>query len=347
MYNGLTGTPSMLSFSVPRKSSDISSSPIVHGDEIDPNVNPDFKVGIDEFGRSARQQEWGKGYVPCVERDHEGDIIPDGCWSENDSDDDHTKDIINPGDNRIHDIIHDSDDYPGCEVIEADAEPELALRPNDDFHNEPISEQKSDPRLAYLEYAVGKEKVALMQELGVLEQVVSMLPQDSAMVVTTDEPDAPAMSMEDFVETDIVLTLDSGCCDHIADMADFPGYAHMLTPSLGSERGQRFVVGNGDRVKNQGQVKVRMKSKDESGVLMSSVFQIAEITRPLMSVSRICDQDMVCVFTKSHAKILNQKGDEVARFERDGGLYTCTMRLKKPVEKPVVKNNGQGFARPV
>ena len=56
---------------------------------------------------------------------------------------------------------------------------------------------------------------------------------------------------------------------------------------------------------------------------------------------------MVCVFEKTHTKILNQKGDEVARFERDGGLYTCTMRLKKPAEKPAEKNNGQGFARPV
>ena len=44
-----------------------------------------------------------------------------------------------------------------------------------------------------------------------------------------------------------------------------------------------------------------MKTKDDDGLLMSSVFQVAEITRPLMSVSRICDQDMVRIVDKDHA----------------------------------------------
>ena len=64
--------------------------------------------------------------------------------------------------------------------------------------------------------------------------------------------------------------------------------------------------------------------------MMSSVFQVAEITRPLMSVSRICDQDMVCIFEKTHARIVDKGGREVARFARDGGLYTCTMKLRQP-----------------
>ena len=62
-------------------------------------------------------------------------------------------------------------------------------------------------------------------------------------------------------------------------------------------------VGNGDRVANQGQLKLRMKSKDDDGVLVSSVFQVSEITRPLMSVSRICDQAMICIFEKTHARV--------------------------------------------
>ena len=40
------------------------------------------------------------------------------------------------------------------------------------------------------------------------------------------------MSMEEFVETDIFLTLDSGCCNHIVDMADAPGYASILMAML-------------------------------------------------------------------------------------------------------------------
>ena len=194
--------------------------------------------------------------------------------------------------------------------------------------------------MKFLEQAVGAAKIALMQEMGVLDSVLGILPE-SALVMTTEE-DPSVMSLEDFVETDILLTLDSGCCDHIVDMADAPGYAAVLHPSPGSQRNQKFVVGNGDRVANQGQVKLRMKAKDDGGALMSSIFQVAEITRPLMSVSRICDQGMSCIFEKTHARVVDSEGKTVARFERDGGLYTCTMRLRRPEAR-----SEPGFARPV
>ena len=80
------------------------------------------------------------------------------------------------------------------------------------------------------------------------------------------------------------------------------------------------------------------------------MFQVAEITRPLMSVSRICDQGLECLFTKEGAKILTQSGETVATFQREGGLYTATMRLKapKPVDDPsVATGNSSGFARPL
>ena len=149
------------------------------------------------------------------------------------------------------------------------------------------------------------------------------------------------MAMEDFVETDILLTLDHGCCDHICDIADAPGYAAVLSPSPGSHRGQRFIVGSGERVPNKGQVRLRMKSKDDDGFLMSSIFQNAEITGPLMSVSRISDQNMICIFEKDHARINDQSRKIVGRCEQDGGLYTCTTKQRRP--EP---NHVSGFARP-
>ena len=60
------------------------------------------------------------------------------------------------------------------------------------------------------------------------------------------------MALEGFVRTDILLTLDSGCCDHIVDMADAPGYAAVLHSSAGSQRNKQFVVWNGERVANRG-----------------------------------------------------------------------------------------------
>ena len=100
------------------------------------------------------------------------------------------------------------------------------------------------------------------------------------------------------------------------------------------------MVGNGERVANSGQTKLRMKTKDDDGLLMSSVFQVAEITRPLMSVFRICDQDMICIFKETHARVVDSDGNVVASFNRDGGLYTCTMRLRRPEAR-----NDPDFAR--
>ena len=83
-----------------------------------------------------------------------------------------------------------------------------------------------------------------------------------------------------------------------------------------------------------------MKAEDENGLLMSSVFQVAEITRDLMSDSRSCDQDMACIFAKTHARVVDSDGNIGAMFDRNGGLYTCTMKLRRPEA-----GNDRDFAR--
>ena len=85
-----------------------------------------------------------------------------------------------------------------------------------------------------------------------------------------------------------------------------------------------------------------MKTKDDDGLLMSGVFQFAEITRSLMCVSRTCDHDMACIFQKDHARVVDKDWNVNARFNRDGGLYTCTMRLRRPEA-----GNDPDFQRPV
>ena len=63
---------------------------------------------------------------------------------------------------------------------------------------------------------------------------------------------------------------------------------------------------------------------------MNSVFQVAGVTRPLMSVGRVCDQGMQCLFDKTKATIVAPDGREVCRFERRGGLYVAQLTLKAP-----------------
>ena len=63
---------------------------------------------------------------------------------------------------------------------------------------------------------------------------------------------------------------------------------------------------------------------------MRSTFQSARVSRPLMSVSQICDHGFKCIFEKDRATVVD--ADMQPRFvcERRGALYTAPMKLKAP-----------------
>jgi hypothetical protein len=70
---------------------------------------------------------------------------------------------------------------------------------------------------------------------------------------------------------------------------------------------------------------------------MSLIFQIAAVTRPLMSVGKICDEGHNITFDAVQAIVREKNGTEICRFERSsGGLYVAKMKLRNPA----------GFGRP-
>ena len=90
-------------------------------------------------------------------------------------------------------------------------------------------------------------------------------------------------------------------------------------------------MGNGAKVPNRGEVHLNLEATIEGEVQpLQTIFQVAKITRPLMSVSRICDEDLRCLFDKHKAQVLSADGDVLCEFERRGGLYVGKMRLKCP-----------------
>jgi hypothetical protein len=148
--------------------------------------------------------------------------------------------------------------------------------------------------------------------------------------LTIEEPDH-ILPVEPWREVDVEVTLDSGACDHVMDAEDAPGY--LVSESPGSRRGQRFTVGNGQSVPNEGQLSLNLQAHDDAGraVPVRSTFQVAEITRPLMSVAKVCENGNSCVFTKDGAQVLDKDGKPICKFEKKNGLYICNMKLKPPV----------------
>ena len=112
------------------------------------------------------------------------------------------------------------------------------------------------------------------------------------------------------------------------------------TESEGSRRGRHFVAAGGKRLKNEGQALLHLLGN--GGVGLRSVFQVAEVTRPLWSVGKICDQGFEARFTKTKATILDEQGREVLSFERRNGLYVARVKLRNPrfAAQP------EGFGRP-
>ena len=113
------------------------------------------------------------------------------------------------------------------------------------------------------------------------------------------------------------------------DEQDCPGYTTEASP--GSSRGQCFIVGDGGRLENKGQRSLNIQPVVDNSTELKSCFQIARVTRPLMSFGRLCDSGMSVVLSDIQAVVNDSEGHQVCVFERKpGGLYACKFRLKSP-----------------
>ena len=131
-----------------------------------------------------------------------------------------------------------------------------------------------------------------------------------------------------WVDSVIRITLDSGCVEHVMCLENSPVYDDALRQSAGSCQEHNFLVGNGQPLPTQGEMKLNMESLD--GVPLSSVFQVAGLPRPLMSAGLFCDQGMVCTFDKEKVIVVAPDGREVCRFEKRGGLSLARLTLEQP-----------------
>ena len=82
-----------------------------------------------------------------------------------------------------------------------------------------------------------------------------------------------------------------------------------------------------------------MKVWTNEGKPAMATFQCADVTRPLCSVSKICDQGNRVVFDGQGGFIENKSGVRTS-FKRENNVYVLEMHSKKPGEL------ASGFARP-
>ena len=162
----------------------------------------------------------------------------------------------------------------------------------------------------------------MLHVLAALEEV-----EKQVLLCEFEDGEDEMFNLEHWVDTEIEVTLDSGCCEHVLDLSDAPGYNAFLTELAGSNRGQSFVVGNTQWMPDEGYIQLNMEC---GNFPLQSVFQVAGVTRPLMSVGRVCDQGLKCIFDDKKALVVDKDSEGVCRFERRGGLYVARLKLNNP-----------------
>ena len=104
------------------------------------------------------------------------------------------------------------------------------------------------------------------------------------------------------------VALDSGSIVNVCHPDDCPGY--VIQESVGSKRGQNFIVGDGGKLANLGEWNLNLEAPkdDNNSSKVSAIFQVAKVTRPLMSVGRMCDEGHTVTFDTDKAIVKNPAG---------------------------------------
>ena len=118
--------------------------------------------------------------------------------------------------------------------------------------------------------------------------------------------------------------MDTGAVMHVMPKAVA---SHVpIRESSGSKAGQQFSTASGEQLPNLGERKIRGLTEDcESVELM---YQVADITKQLNSVGKICDTDKMVTFTKLGGYIQDVNTGRRVNFKREDGLYVLKMWVK-------------------
>jgi hypothetical protein len=147
-------------------------------------------------------------------------------------------------------------------------------------------------------------------------------------LITVTETCEVLVATDAWRDLEFEVALDSGSVVHVCSIDDCKGYK--VGESPGSKRGQEFLMGDGGTIPNLGQSELNLTDEVVDRDI-KSVFQIAAVTRPLMSVGKICDEGHSVTFDAVHAVVRSADGSELCKFVRNSsGLYVAKLKLRSP-----------------
>ena len=110
-----------------------------------------------------------------------------------------------------------------------------------------------------------------------------------------------------------------------------------ISDSPGSIAGLQYTSANGGRIANRGQQ--RLPVEFSNGTRSEALFQVADVTRPLVSVAAVCATGNVVIFGVGGGVIRNLKTGAETPLSRRDGVYIFQLWIPPPEAAP-------GFAGP-
>jgi hypothetical protein len=143
-----------------------------------------------------------------------------------------------------------------------------------------------------------------------------LLTHDGDKVVCAMSKENEAKGQYKLVEA----VIDSGAEESVAPPGLFPG---TVRPSAMSRAGGKYRAANGARIPNLGQQRVPFMN--DAGDKCGTVFQVAEVERPLLSASQLAASGNSVVIDRSSGKIVSDKSGKTMRLVKHGGVYVLKM----------------------
>ena len=120
--------------------------------------------------------------------------------------------------------------------------------------------------------------------------------------------------------------LDSGASESVCPPSMAPLWA--IEDSPGSKIGLHYLSANGGRIANRGQQ--RLPIELAGGVRTHAVFQVADVSRPLISVAKLAEAGKAVIFGCSGGVIRDIATGVDTPFERRDGIYIFKMKIPPP-----------------
>ena len=115
--------------------------------------------------------------------------------------------------------------------------------------------------------------------------------------------------------------VDSGAADHVMPDSLLP--SHTATEGEAKRLGVTYTTADGGEIPNLGEKKVSYKTFE--GHSVCSIFQVADVRRPLLSVHRLTSSGYNVRFSEQGGTITHPDRKGAIGFKRRGGLYILDM----------------------